>query len=214
MDEKHFYNRKLPHWQPKEETFFITYRLAGSIPVETINALKINYELLKSLPDNLSQEKKQVLRDEYFDAFENSLEKNLNEPHWLKNEQIAKTVMESLLFNNNKQYDLWAACLMSNHVHTLLSTLPGSPLLNVVLQNHKKFTAVRCNKILGRHGQFWAEESFDTLIRNNKHFFSVVNYIVNNPVKAGIVKKWDDWEWTYLHPELKKDFLLNCRPFY
>ena len=76
--------------------------------------------------------------------------------------------MDSLFFNDNKHYCLLAACIMSNHVHILIRTLPNAPTLNVILQNHKKFTAVHSNKILHRSGAFWAEESFDTLIRNNK----------------------------------------------
>jgi REP element-mobilizing transposase RayT len=116
--------------------------------------------------------------------------------------------MESLLFNNNKQYTIWCATIMSNHVHILLSTFPESPLLNVILQNHKKFTAVHGNKALGRSGKFWAEESYDTIIRDNDHFFRTVHYIINNPVKTGLAGKWNDWKWTYMHPEMKKDFLL------
>ncbi|MEI9807785.1 MAG: hypothetical protein WDO16_07855 [Bacteroidota bacterium] len=208
MDEKYFYTRKLPHWQPPEETFFVTYRLAGSLPVEIILRLKENYIYLKNLPGNKSQERKEILRQEYWDAFENELEKNLNEPHWLRDERIAKIVMDSLLFNNITLYTLWCACLMSNHVHILLSTLINSPLLNVIMQNHKKFTAVQGNKVLKRPGKFWAEESYDTIIRDNDHFFRVARYILNNPVKAGLVKKWDDWKWTYIHPDMKDDFLL------
>jgi putative transposase len=208
MDEHYFYRRKLPHWQPAEGTFFITYRLAGSLPLQVIASLKEIYQQQKMCPDNQTQEREEIIRQDYFFAFENEMEKTLNEPHWLKNSEVAKIVMDSLLFNNNKHYTLWCACLMSNHVHILLSTLKNSPLLNVILQNHKKFTAVQCNKILRRTGQFWAEESFDTVIRNNSHFFSVVHYIINNTVKAGLVKKWNDWKWTYLHPDMREEFMV------
>jgi putative transposase len=209
MDEKYFYKRKLPHWQPPDETFFVTYRLAGSLPVSVINSLKENYILLKNQPDDQGTERAGVLREDHFHAFDNALEKNLNEPHWIRNNEVANIIMESLLFNNNKQYTLHCACLMSNHVHTLLSTLPGSKLLNTILQNHKKFTAVQSNKVLGRSGTFWAEESFDTLIRNNAHFWRVVNYILQNPVKAGIVQHWSDYKWTYIHPDLEKIYMLQ-----
>jgi putative transposase len=208
MDEKYFYNRKLPHWQPAEETFFITYRLAGSLPIAVINKLKENYSYQKKLPENQSPQNKEGLRQEYFETFENELENNLNEPHWLKKDEIAVIVMDSLLFNNNKQYILWCACLMSNHVHILLSTLPNSHLLNVLLQNHKKFTAVQSNKILNRSGAFWAEESYDTIIRDDAHFFRSVNYCIQNPVKAGLTRNWFDWKWTYIHPELEKEYKL------
>ena len=212
MDGKYFYNRKLPHWQPPEQTFFITYRLAGSLPMSVIQTLKQNNTDQKNRPENQSIEKKEEIREAYFLAFENELEKNLNEPHWLKNDSIAAIVMDSLLFNDNKQYHLWCSCLMSNHAHVLLSTLPGSPLLNVILQNHKKFTARQSNKMLGRSGPFWAEESFDTIIRDNAHFYRTVDYCIQNPVKAGLVRQWSSWKWTYIHPELEKDYWLNPPP--
>ena len=93
-------------------------------------------------------------------------------------------------------------------MHILIRHLPNAPLLSTILQNHKKFTAVQSNKILQRSGPFWAEESFDTIIRNNEHFYRVVNYIIQNPVKAGLAKNWHDWKWSYLHPELDKEYRL------
>jgi len=209
MKDKHFYKRKLPHWQPEEATFFITYRLAGSLPISVIQKLKEEYLFEKSKSYSQTKEQKEILIENYFVAIESQLEKNLNEPHWLKHEAIAKTVMDSLLFRDKEHYTLWAVCIMSNHVHILISTLPGSPLLSVILQNHKKFTAVQNNKLLSRTGKFWEEESFDTLIRNNDHYYNCVNYILQNPVKAGLVKEWHDWKWTYLHSELEKEFRLD-----
>ena len=190
MTNKYYYKRKLPHWQPPESEFFITYRLAGSLPVSRIQMLKKKY--------------KDQSEEAYFGEFDRELEKNLNEPHWLKNEQVAKTVLDSLLFNHNKHYDLSCACIMSNHVHAVLRTLKDSPPLNVIMQNHKKFTAVHCNRILKRTGQFWEEESFDRLIRNERHFHNSINYCLMNPVKAGLVMKWSDWKWNFLKPNLDR----------
>jgi putative transposase len=209
-----FYTRKLPHWQPSEETFFVTYRLAGSLPKSVIETLKEIHFKEKQHPDNQTAERKEMIRQKYFFAFENELDKNLNEPHWLKDNAIAVVVMDSLFFNNNNLYTLLAACIMNNHVHILIRLLPGAPSLNVILQNHKKFTAVQSNKLLQRSGSFWAEESYDTIIRSNEHFYNTVYYIIQNPVKAGLIKNWYDWKWTYLHPELDKEYRLdNGTPF-
>ena len=203
-----FYTRKLPHLQPSEETFFITYRLSGSLAMSTIETLKEIYFKEKQHTDNQTIEKKELLRQKYFFSFENELEKNLNDPHWLKNDLVADVVLKSLFFNDHILYTLFAACIMSNHVHILIRLLPNAPSLNVILQNHKKFTAVQSNKLLHRSGSFWAEESFDTVIRNNEHFYNTVYYIIKNPVKAGLIKNWYEWKWTYLHPELEKEYRL------
>ncbi len=206
-----FYTRKLPHWQPSEETFLITYRLAGSLPISVIASLRDQYTKEKHHPDNQSVERRNEIREDYFFAFENELDKNLNEPYWLKDETIANIVMDSLHFNNNKYYSLLAACIMSNHVHIVITLLPKAPTLNVILQNHKKFTAVQSNKRLVRSGAFWAEESFDTIIRNEKHFYHTIHCIINNPVKAGLVNNWWEWKWTYLHTELEKEYKMQER---
>ena len=212
MTTPDFYTRKLPHWQPSEETFFVTYRLAGSLPMPVIASLKDKYAKEKHLPDNQSFERKEEIREDYFFAFENELDKNLNEPYWLKDEPIAHVAMDSLDFNDNKHYSLLTACIMSNHVHILIRLLPNAPALNVILQNHKKFTAVQSNKLLSRSGSFWAEESFDTIIRHEKHFYHTIYYIINNPVKAGLVNNWWEWKWTYLQAELEKN--TKCRKEY
>jgi len=204
-----FYRRNLPHWQPPEETFFVTFRLAGSLPISVIAELKDEYLRQIQDPNNQAPEKKWEAREKYFHAFENQLDKSLNGPYWLNEQEIAKIVMDSLHFNDKKLYDLIAGCIMSNHVHVLMRLLAVAPTLNVILQNIKKFTAVQSNKLLSRSGKFWAEESFDILIRNEKHFYNTIHYIINNPVKAGLVNNWWEWNWTYLCEELAGEYKLG-----
>ena len=66
IQRKLFYRRNLPHWQPAETDFFITYRLAGSLPISKIIELKEKYLTLKKLPENLSKEKQEALNEDYF----------------------------------------------------------------------------------------------------------------------------------------------------
>jgi len=65
------------------------------------------------------------------------------------------------------------------------------------LQNLKKYSAHESNKILKRKGHFWHDESYDHVIRNEKEFFRIINYVLNNPVKTGFVKRWHEWKWNY-----------------
>jgi REP element-mobilizing transposase RayT len=190
MKKRIFYKRKLPHWQPAFSDFFVTYRLAGSVPVNVIQYLSKKYEVAYE-------------KEKYFAEWEYFLESSDNGPRWLSNASVAELVLNSLKYKNNLDYSLWAATIMSNHVHIVLRNKADLPL-DKILQNHKKFTAVHCNKILNRKGPFWAEESFDTLIRNSNHLFNCINYCINNPVKAGLVCKWTDWPWTYLDPTIEK----------
>ena len=201
-----FYRRNLPNWQPRETDFFITYRLYGSIPIQIIKEMQEEYAKAKYLTKNKSSETLQMLDENYFLLYDTVLEKSLNEPYWLEDDTIASRVSDSLKFNDGKEYTLWSSCIMPNHVHVLLSTLKNSSPLDKILQNHKKFTANKCNKLLNRNGQFWQNESFDRVIRDEKHFNATVQYIINNPVKAGFVNHWKEWKWTYLHPDLESPY--------
>jgi len=44
------------------------------------------------------------------------------------------------------------------------------------------------------------------MIRNDRHFNSTVYYILINPVKAGFVKRWQDWNLLYIDDELRNEF--------
>jgi hypothetical protein len=54
---------------------------------------------------------------------------------------------------------------------------------------------------LDRRGAFWEHESFDHAIRNGK-FDKTVRYVLNNPVKVGLVDDWQAWPWNYCRPDL------------
>jgi len=65
----------------------------------------------------------------------------------------------------------------------------------------KARSARECKLILSRSGQFWEQESFDHVIRPGK-FDATVRYVLNNPVKAGLVNDWRDWRGNYCRKEL------------
>lgn len=54
------------------------------------------------------------------------------------------------------------------------------------------------NKYLDRKGQFWERESYDIHIRNEKMLNNVINYTLENPLKAGLVINWEDFSGNYL----------------
>jgi REP element-mobilizing transposase RayT len=81
---------------------------------------------------------------------------------------------------------------MPNHIHLLATILPGQSL-SQTMHSLKSFTSHEANKMLRRDGQFWFEDYFDRYIRNGKHFANAVRYIENNPVKARLCAKPEDW---------------------
>jgi putative transposase len=198
--QKPFYRQKLPHKQSANATYFVTYRLAGSVPIPIIQQLKEAYELsLKKLVQDkqLTSDKEYQLQKKYFSQFDSILDTNLNEPYWLQQAGVAQIVYDSLLHLASQEINLDCFTIMSNHVHALFSVEDDRDDLYKILQSHKSFTAKKSNAILKRTGPFWETESYDHIVRPGE-FDNIVNYILQNPVKAGLVKNWEDWKWTYL----------------
>lgn len=65
------------------------------------------------------------------------------------------------------------------------------------MHSFKSYTANQANKLLRRSGAFWETESYDHVIRNEAEFNRIQNYVVKNPVKAGLVDDWRDWPWSW-----------------
>ena len=83
---------------------------------------------------------------------------------------------------------------MPNHVHALfkVNTIP----LSIIVADLKEYTAREANKKLGRRGQFWADDYWDTFMRNAEHELKTRRYIENNPTKAYLVRDPKDWPWS------------------
>jgi len=138
----------------------------------------------------------------YFARFDALLDQNLNGPYWLQEPEIAQINWDALLFYHDKLYKMYAFCIMSNHIHVLFEALPDAPPLEIIMGRLKRYTAVKCNKVLGNTGNsFWESESYDHMVRKGE-FDPILAYILNNPVKAKQVSSWQDWKWTYCAPEL------------
>lgn len=171
----------LPHFDGGEIPQFITFRLCDSMPQDVLDKWRAE------------------ITDENGKAgFRKNVERNLDSGYgscWLKHEDIAKIVRDGLFFHSGKKYELIAWVIMPNHVHILIRPLPGVEL-DAIMHSIKSYTAHEANKILGRSGQFWQPESFDRYIRNQKHFLSVIRYIENNPVKAGLCLRPEDWAYS------------------
>ncbi len=106
--------------------------------------------------------------------------------------------MDAWRFFDGKRYDLVAYVVMPNHVHLMIKTHEGFPLSKVV-HSWKSFTAHEINKHFkksGRDAQVWQTEYFDRFIRDERHFDQAVDYIHENPVKAGLCRYAREWPWS------------------
>jgi len=202
-----YYRRNLPHYQPKDGVFFITYRLAFSLPKTILNKLaeqkKEFDEKLERLDSSKKAKQRLIYNKILFDITDDFLGKYKKGPHWLKNNEIAQLIIDSLFFNHKKKYHLLCYMVMSNHVHIVIKPLiekKNTPYsLSVIMKDHKDFTAHEANKILHRNGQFWLHENYDHYVRNREELNRIIGYILDNPVKAGLVGDYQEWEYSWLN---------------
>jgi REP-associated tyrosine transposase len=117
-------------------------------------------------------------------------------PRWLAEERVAQCVADALQYGslNLGLYELRAWVLMLNHVHILID--PRAELSRIT-KSIKNFSARQANVILGRTGQpFWQDESYDHWVRTRDELEKIVRYIEENPVRAGLVTRAEDWRWS------------------
>ena len=199
-----FYRRRLPHWQPENGTFFVTTRLAGSLPKKVIIELKKSHELKKKelratgLKGKQLKEALSKCSELYFGKFDHLLDDANSGPTWLQEKAIANIVKNSFHFFDKDRYELICYTIMSNHVHLILHGLDRK--LFRVMQSIKRGSSRESNKLLDRVGEpFWHPESYDRLIRDDQELARKIIYTLNNPVKAGLVGHWTEWSYNYVH---------------
>lgn len=177
-----------------------------------ISGLKLKHDS----PDIEAHEHKFLeFRRRWFVKFEDILHKEETGPTWLKNDRVAKVVADALQYRDGKVYRLDAYCIMSNHVHAVfapflsaaelreillpegLRFISKNPPLDKIMKSLKGFSAWEANGALGRRGVFWQEESYDHVVRDASEFNRIVKYVLDNPVKAGLVEDWRQWKWSY-----------------
>lgn len=103
-------------------------------------------------------------------------------------------VVQVLLYGERAgKYVVYAFVVMPNHVHLVLEPSVRLPKLMEWLKSR---TARMANMRLKRSGAFWQDESYDRVIRNSAELYKTVDYVHNNPVRAGLVKAAEDWPWS------------------
>ena len=203
-------SRNLPHMFDVEKPVFITYRLNFTIPKavaeEYERRIKEWTEEIAKLPE---EDKKLKLNDKNarsFAWFDELIAKSDEVPQLLHKEGFREIIEESFKHFDGIRYKLLCYCIMSNHVHVLISPLlqDDGKIFSIphIVYTWKKYTAAAINKLMESKGNLWQKEIYDRLVRDEKELGRVVEYILNNPVKAGLVAQWWQWKGNYVHSEL------------
>ena len=186
------HRRNLPHIYIPNSTYFITFRLKGSIPE---NKLKEYFHWHNSLKMRSNNNREINNGMSYISKYDEILHEG--KLKYLQNPVVMDLVSAQLHKYDSKVFELICFSIMPNHVHVLIKLLEGSKPLSKIMQTIKRVSGYQANKILGMNGSFWQSESFDHIVRSNKEMLKIVNYILNNPVKAELVEDAKKWKGNY-----------------
>jgi putative transposase len=178
----------IPHFNRPHLIQLITFRLEDAVPEKLIEQWKSELRwsdgISASDPRQIALQKMIV---KYEDAGHGAC--------WLRNGNIAQITEQAILFYDSKKYRVIAWCIMPNHVHVIIEILEENQL-EVVLHSWKSYISHQANKILRRSGKFWFAEYHDRFIRSPDHLQKAIEYVENNPVKAGLVVAKEEWKWS------------------
>jgi putative transposase len=85
--------------------------------------------------------------------------------------------------------------IMPDHVHFFCSAELDAKALPMFMQAWKQWTSKRMGRELKCRGKVWQEEFFDHILRSSESYSQKWDYVKENPVRAGLVKKSDEWPW-------------------
>ncbi len=180
----------MPHLYYNEGTYFITFRLADSLPLEFLK--KLHKEL------NNSKEELNLKEKKIFKKYDVLLDKSESGKKYLSIPEIAEIVRQTILYEDGKNITVICYCIMPNHVHLVFELLKYNRGISKIMQSIKRVSSKRSNEFLRCTGKFWQDESFDRWVRDDKELFNIINYVLENPVNAGLVDDWSKWQYTYI----------------
>ena len=108
--------------------------------------------------------------------------------------------------------EIWAYCLMPNHVHFVLVPRHPSGLALLFKEAHRRYTR-KINLRENWRGHLW-QERFHSFVMDEPHLNATVRYVELNPVAAGLCEKPEDWRWSsvHAHREANDDGLVSVGP--
>jgi len=202
----------MPHVDGADLIQHVSYHLADSLPKEALERMQAE---TKDLAPKLRDAEKEKRIAAYLDAGHGGC--------ILRVPELADMVQETFTHFANDRYHLYAWCVMPNHVHVLFQPMNGW-IMSKIVSSWKSFTGRRISAYvqmatLGRGEpssrlagpqpgsampptpqrgptRVWHREYWDRYIRDHAHYVNVVEYIHENPVKAGLVTRPEDWKWS------------------
>lgn len=185
QDELRIHQGHLPHWRQDRVTYFITTRLADSMPQDKLREWQNKRDLwlaahglqtaseISRLPEDQQHEFHATFTSEWHQWLDAGYGECL-----LRRPEVRDVLIHRLL--TEPTLDAWV--IMPNHVHALVA--PDGKSLGDVMQSWKGGSAFEINRLLGRSGSLWQKETYDHIVRSEAQWMHYRRYIAENPIKA------------------------------
>lgn len=120
--------------------------------------------------------------------------------------QARNIVLNAWRHFHNTRYELFAMCVMPDHVHALFQPWPKNETshektkfwsLTELMRSLKSFTAREINRAEEKVGPVWEKETFDRYIRSESDLAEKFHYILRNPWDAGVAGQDEDYPWVW-----------------
>lgn len=206
----------LPHFELENSTYFVTFRLSGTLPKKVVDEFAHERRIISQIAakENRELTEQEQARLKYLEStkIQQYLDKGIGDCS-LEDPSVADMVKDSIHHFDGSRYESHAVCIMPNHVHWLLTPLPtalpsGDSPLSSIMHSVKSYTSHQANRLLKRDGNFWSREYYDHLIRSSEQFGRLLIYVLDNPVKAGLCKTWDQWRWTTCSEKIRTALIV------
>jgi REP element-mobilizing transposase RayT len=166
----------------------MTYRCADSLPANVLSQLAAERDAIErslitgTRPPNATEAA--TISKLYGFRLDSYLDRGYGACS-LRDERVAHAVLENWMHFDTLRYQLFAWCVMPNHVHLVLRVFEGITI-DRLFHSWKSYTSNVANRILGREGPFWQREYHDRIIRDEREFADTVAYVVRNPDSVGL----------------------------
>jgi REP element-mobilizing transposase RayT len=193
FDHVHRHDREkqnLPHWRQWQTTYFVTSRLADSVPIDLRQKWRLRRDTwlkargLNSVNEieRLSEDERRAYQREFTDGFHRLLDAGYG-ACTLQRPECAECLCARLLAGHGTSYHLDAWVIMPNHLHALVEPMQGT-ILGEILRHWKGGSAHDINQMLKRRGALWQAEPFDHIVRSEAQLNYYRQYIARNPDRA------------------------------
>ena len=176
--------RDLPHWSRQGAIYWVTFRMADSLPQELLRRwVRSRDSWLAHHPKPWDSGTWAEHEQQFGEPLERWLDAGMGS-RALARMDVREAVKSCLLRFNGERFRLHSAVIMPNHVHSLIEPFEGHNL-SQLLKGLKGTSARLANRLLGQTGEpFWLDESFDHIVRSDAQYRHYLRYIARNPAKA------------------------------